>query len=111
MWSYCVTLVFCIFFKQNTAYEVRISDWSSDVCSSDLQGRISPPVHRQLQRLRHLRGRHLRRLLILSDGRQKNGKGRSRGAAPFSLEDTIGRRSPPFRGEIRRLASLLASRS
>src|SRR3546814_17558878 len=26
---------FC-FFKQNTAYEVRISDWSSDVCSSDL---------------------------------------------------------------------------
>src|SRR3546814_3933393 len=26
------------FFKQNTAYEMRISDWSSDVCSSDLQG-------------------------------------------------------------------------
>src|SRR3546814_9181627 len=25
-----------IFFKQKTAYEVRISDWSSDVCSSDL---------------------------------------------------------------------------
>src|SRR3546814_2814141 len=24
------------FFKQNTAYEMRISDWSSDVCSSDL---------------------------------------------------------------------------
>src|SRR3546814_8730739 len=24
------------FFKQKTAYEVRISDWSSDVCSSDL---------------------------------------------------------------------------
>src|SRR3546814_4382728 len=24
------------FFKQNTAYELRISDWSSDVCSSDL---------------------------------------------------------------------------
>src|SRR3546814_10827961 len=27
--------VFC-FFKQKTAYEMRISDWSSDVCSSDL---------------------------------------------------------------------------
>src|SRR3546814_8354413 len=27
------------FFKQKTAYEVRISDWSSDVCSSDLRGR------------------------------------------------------------------------
>src|SRR3546814_3473982 len=26
----------CFFFKQKTAYDVRISDWSSDVCSSDL---------------------------------------------------------------------------
>src|SRR3546814_985599 len=26
-------------FKQKTAYEMRISDWSSDVCSSDLTGR------------------------------------------------------------------------
>src|SRR3546814_3855893 len=30
----CVYIVF--FFKQKTAYEMRISDWSSDVCSSDL---------------------------------------------------------------------------
>src|SRR3546814_4528487 len=29
-------LVVVIFFKQKTAYEMRISDWSSDVCSSDL---------------------------------------------------------------------------
>src|SRR3546814_1676562 len=29
--------VYCFFFKQNTPYERRISDWSSDVCSSDLQ--------------------------------------------------------------------------
>src|SRR3546814_2199707 len=28
-------VIFC-FFKQKTAYEMRISDWSSDVCSSDL---------------------------------------------------------------------------
>src|SRR3546814_4172367 len=28
------------FFKQKTAYEMRISDWSSDVCSSDLTGRL-----------------------------------------------------------------------
>src|SRR3546814_17451270 len=28
------------FFKQKTAYEMRISDWSSDVCSSDLIGHI-----------------------------------------------------------------------
>src|SRR3546814_4767717 len=35
----CVTSVICFFFfffKQKTAYEMRISDWSSDVCSSDL---------------------------------------------------------------------------
>src|SRR3546814_16364064 len=29
-------LVIFVFFKQKTAYEMRISDWSSDVCSSDL---------------------------------------------------------------------------
>src|SRR3546814_9380185 len=29
------------FFKQKTAYEMRISDWSSDVCSSDLSSRSS----------------------------------------------------------------------
>src|SRR3546814_4238974 len=29
--------VFFFFFKQKTAYEMRISDWSSDVCSSDLK--------------------------------------------------------------------------
>src|SRR3546814_6815673 len=33
----CMILFF--FFKQTTAYERRISDWSSDVCSSDLVGR------------------------------------------------------------------------
>src|SRR3546814_9827553 len=33
----CVSVVFIFFFfKQKTAYEMRISDWSSDVCSSDL---------------------------------------------------------------------------
>src|SRR3546814_4633363 len=31
------------FFKQKTAYEMRISDWSSDVCSSDLLGLIYGP--------------------------------------------------------------------
>src|SRR3546814_1991404 len=34
--SVCIVCVF-FFFKQKTAYEMRISDWSSDVCSSDLQ--------------------------------------------------------------------------
>src|SRR3546814_2426167 len=35
-------LCLCFFFKQKTAYEMRISDWSSDVCSSDLAGRRRP---------------------------------------------------------------------
>src|SRR3546814_2339065 len=32
----CEVLLCFFFFKQKTAYEMRISDWSSDVCSSDL---------------------------------------------------------------------------
>src|SRR3546814_14059276 len=32
-----VLIVYIFFFKQKTAYEMRISDWSSDVCSSDLR--------------------------------------------------------------------------
>src|SRR3546814_11773218 len=36
----CLMLLF--FFKQKTAYEMRISDWSSDVCSSDLEAAEKP---------------------------------------------------------------------
>src|SRR3546814_16201471 len=35
-------LLFVFFFKQKTAYEMRISDWSSDVCSSDLRRERRP---------------------------------------------------------------------
>src|SRR3546814_7033544 len=40
----CVLLLFVFFFKQKTAYELRISDWSSDVCSSDLAAVLRPPA-------------------------------------------------------------------
>src|SRR3546814_8802212 len=33
------------FFKQKTAYEMRISDWSSDVCSSDLRAEINQVIY------------------------------------------------------------------
>src|SRR3546814_8807558 len=33
----CMYCLLVFFFKQKTAYEMRISDWSSDVCSSDLR--------------------------------------------------------------------------
>src|SRR3546814_418945 len=44
----CVSFLFFLCFplflkKQKTAYEMRISDWSSDVCSSDLRHRRNPP--------------------------------------------------------------------
>src|SRR3546814_10539541 len=35
-----------VFFKQKTAYEMRISDWSSDVCSSDLVSLVKDSVDR-----------------------------------------------------------------
>src|SRR3546814_6476772 len=70
----CVMLyVSLFFFKQKTAYEMRISDWSSDVCSSDLaiaQGSLTwqdePAARRsdsepiRLQSIQH--GLHLRGL-------------------------------------------------
>src|SRR3546814_7290094 len=53
--SRCISSVMCdcvsvgdivvvFFFKQKTAYEMRISDWSSDVCSSDLLADVPQPV-------------------------------------------------------------------
>src|SRR3546814_7784682 len=57
--SFCTFLSdwfeFCMFFffKQKTAYEMRISDWSSDVCSSDLRRRQHAGVrHSGRQRIR-----------------------------------------------------------
>src|SRR3546814_4647694 len=49
VYAYCI-LVF--FFKQKTAYEMRISDWSSDACSSDLllQERLQPRAFRWTRR-------------------------------------------------------------
>src|SRR3546814_9742326 len=47
---FCLFFVFYFsffFFKQKTAYEMRISDWSSDVCSSDLGGH-NPSAARQI---------------------------------------------------------------
>src|SRR3546814_3997788 len=45
MW-YCF-----LFFKQKTAYEMRISDWSSDVCSSDLESEGQGPGRARRQDL------------------------------------------------------------
>src|SRR3546814_6187455 len=58
--SFFLFLVF--FFKQKTAYEMRISDWSSDVCSSDLDRVLQRAVI--LERLHDLRDRRA----LLADG-------------------------------------------
>src|SRR3546814_1505344 len=43
-------MIFFCFFKQKTAYEMRISDWSSDVCSSDLDTGRRAALDRRLVR-------------------------------------------------------------
>src|SRR3546814_6061942 len=40
---------FFIFFKQKTAYDMRISDWSSDVCSSDLRVAVAKEMPRAVR--------------------------------------------------------------
>src|SRR3546814_1328391 len=45
MWIHVYVLLLFFFFKQKTAYEMRISDWSSDVCSSDLS---APPLQERV---------------------------------------------------------------
>src|SRR3546814_13361673 len=44
MMSLLLSVLNIFFFKQKTAYEMRISDWSSDVCSSDLIEKILASV-------------------------------------------------------------------
>src|SRR3546814_5541105 len=61
------------FFKQKTAYEMRISDWSSDVCSSDLSGPVEiPDRHRKAG---------------------DSGRGRADGAAGATAQEAAGRRA------------------
>src|SRR3546814_4671949 len=49
MWSLWSCFFLFFFFKQKTAYEMRISDWSSDVCSSDLPRRHDEIIGRALK--------------------------------------------------------------
>src|SRR3546814_20523522 len=80
-------MLFFFFFKQKTAYEMRISDWSSDVCSSDLA---------RARRVRdRLAGRRARRGRTLGAG----GRGRvdPRQSRPPDSPDHASRASYPRR--------------
>src|SRR3546814_2466264 len=65
----CLFFVF-FFFKQKTAYEMRISDWSSDVCSSDLQ--FEPAARADAMIIFHLR---LGRPGVVALGREDQRRG------------------------------------
>src|SRR3546814_10367798 len=58
------------FFKQKTAYEMRISDWSSDVCSSDLLASALADI--DLRALRQGQGWSIAGLLALDPVRRRN---------------------------------------
>src|SRR3546814_10329914 len=75
----CVILFF--FFKQKTAYEMRISDWSSDVCSSDLIPRTSQQQHNFPDMLPRLHAR-----MGGSGLRQREAAVHYRSQFPFSYE-------------------------
>src|SRR3546814_7765404 len=61
--------MYCFFFfKQKTAYELRISDWSSDVCSSDLK--VGWDVGKDLARVRHIQDTVAGRARIRIDANQ-----------------------------------------
>src|SRR3546814_11176946 len=51
-------MLYCFFFKQKTAYEMRISDWSSDVCASDLRDAGNRPRDQARQRPPRKRRKH-----------------------------------------------------
>src|SRR3546814_8007484 len=54
MWCMCLSVVF-FFCEPTTAYEMRSSDWSSDVCSSDLRLSVAAPATcKPGQRLPHI---------------------------------------------------------
>src|SRR3546814_18113687 len=119
---------FFFFFKQKTAYEMRISDWSSDVCSSDLRRAVRGVDARgvpgaDLRRVsRHpaaLLGGDHRRRLVGSDPDAARGAGD--GARPVRRRDdrlrlppalglrqatlALGRREPALRSAERRVGN------
>src|SRR3546814_6183574 len=87
-----ISIVF--FFKQKTAYEMRISDWSSDVCSSDLGRRLFAALvaRRQAPRLRLDRGRQRPALGALDGWRRGDRKSVVSGKSVSVRVDLGGRR-------------------
>src|SRR3546814_4819501 len=76
----------CVFFfKQKTAYEMRISDWSSDVCSSDL---VADAVHDE-----RLDGGRVRGRLVIPETDEEVGGEAHAFPAEEHLHEVVGGRS------------------
>src|SRR3546814_8544829 len=96
-WFVCVFF----FFKQKTAYEMRISDWSSDVCSSDLRALCLGPAsrHRKGTRGRSQRAwRGCRAAPLPPAGPDSGGDGNRRLACRISSADVVDSLSARPRG-------------
>src|SRR3546814_13295891 len=92
------------FFKQKTAYEMRISDWSSDVCSSDLVAHIREPRAYLFTTARSVVLQHVRRSRIVA----------IEAVAEIHRLDIDHDERPPDRNamagqELRRIAALIAA--
>src|SRR3546814_13288986 len=89
MFCYCFIVFF--FFKQKTAYEMRISDWSSDVCSSDLPGPVLPAGLGLARRTRSQVERLRRRPGMVGEARRNREGWRNRrlGLQPVPAADRV----------------------
>src|SRR3546814_5423210 len=89
--------LFCLLFlfKQKTAYEMRISDWSSDVCSSDLhRDRVGHHHFADLLFARTRRRGHMRTLFLLAGALERREAARTRALILVQrTRDEIGRAS------------------
>src|SRR3546814_6368195 len=83
------------FFKQKTAYEMRISDWSSDVCSSDLQAHAQAGDAKRRQ-MRGIRAEYLH--VAGTRRRQPHDAAQRSGFARAIAAQQIGRASCRERG-------------
>src|SRR3546814_3202939 len=107
--------LFFFFFKQKTAYEMRISDWSSDVCSSDLSGKpasktlsLFKPLPQLLKNVRFAKGKPLEsegvRQAISAAETRLNGTGRlvirKSGTEPLIRVMAEGERSEEHTSEL-----------
>src|SRR3546814_13520508 len=97
MRSSSVLLCIVFFFKQKTAYEMRMSDWSSDVCSSDLFRRDAVQIDHAIARC------HRQRMV-------ETGPAILHGfALPTMLDLTLRARPEPACGQLRRASAHAAA--